>query len=67
MKKMFLLAALCLAGNIVSSEVLHAPFPEGERVVCFGDSITHGGMYPYYLQLMQLLRRPGSDLRILNA
>jgi lysophospholipase L1-like esterase len=67
MKKMFLLAALCLAGNIVSSEVLHAPFPEGERVVCFGDSITHGGMYPYYLQLMQLLRRPGSDVRVLNA
>lgn len=46
---------------------LHVPFPEGERVVCVGDSITHGGMYPYYLQLAQLLRKPGSDVLVLNA
>ena len=38
---------------------LHVSFPEGERVVCVGDSITHGGIYPYYLQSAQLFRKPG--------
>ena len=40
---------------------------DGERVVFFGDSITHGGRYIYYLQLFQNLRRPGGGTRLLNG
>lgn len=42
-------------------------FRDGERVAFFGDSITHGGKYIFYLQLFQNLRRPGSGTRLLNA
>ena len=44
-----------------------APIADGERIVFFGDSITHGGRYIYYLQLFQELRHPGSNARLLNA
>ncbi len=44
-----------------------ARLADGERVVFFGDSITHGGKYIYYLQLFQDLRRPGSGTRLLNG
>ena len=43
------------------------PFRPGERVVFFGDSITHGGKYLYYLQLLENLRHPGSGVRLLNG
>jgi len=42
-------------------------FAPGERVACFGDSITHGGRYIGYLQLFASLRYPGWDVRCLNA
>jgi len=42
-------------------------FAPDERVVFFGDSITHGGHYLYYLQLFQDLRHPGRGTRILNG
>jgi len=42
-------------------------FVPGERVVFFGDSITHGGKYVGYLQLFAALRRPGWDVRCINA
>lgn len=44
-----------------------ARLADGERVVFFGDSITHDGRYVYYLQLFQNLRRPGSGTRLLNG
>ena len=39
----------------------------GERVLFFGDSITHGGKYIFYLQLFENLRHPGSGVRYLNG
>lgn len=51
-----MLAGLCLAA-----------FAPGERVVFFGDSITHGGWYEAYLQLFENLRRPGCGTRIMNG
>ena len=39
----------------------------GERVVFLGDSITHGGEWEYYLQLLENLRHPGSGVRMVNA
>ena len=44
-----------------------APLADGERIVCFGDSITHGGSYILYAQLFCDLRRPGSNITFLNA
>ena len=43
------------------------PFKPGERVVFFGDSITHGGKYVFYLQLLENLRHPGSGVRLMNG
>ncbi len=42
-------------------------FADGERVAFYGDSITHGGRYIYYLQIFQDLRHPGSNVRLINA
>ena len=42
------------------------PFRTGEKVVCFGDSITHGGKYIWSLQLFEDLRHPGLDVRFEN-
>ncbi|MDX9868670.1 MAG: GDSL-type esterase/lipase family protein [Kiritimatiellia bacterium] len=44
-----------------------ARFEDGERVVFFGDSITHDGGYVHYLQLFQNLRNPGCGTRLLNG
>ena len=62
-------AALGCCGLLSSAEAdgHYELFDEGERVVCLGDSITHGGMYPYFLQFAQLLRHPGSTARVFNA
>ena len=43
------------------------PFAPGERVVFFGDSITHAGRYMHYLQLWENLRHPGSGVRLMNG
>ena len=42
-------------------------FAPGERVVFFGDSITHGGKFVGYLQLFAALRHPGWNVRCINA
>lgn len=46
---------------------LAAPFANNEKVVFFGDSITHGGKYHGYLQLLQALRAPTSNVRVING
>lgn len=50
-------AAALLPAISVSGAV--APFADGERIVCLGDSITHGGGYVGWMQLFQTLRNPG--------
>lgn len=40
---------------------------DSEKVMFFGDSITHGGYCLYYLQLLENLRHPGSGKRFYNA
>ena len=37
-----------------------APFKDGDRVVFFGDSITHGGFYGEYVNLFYATRYPES-------
>ena len=61
--KRLLLMVLSLVGAVCFADI---PFAAGERIACFGDSITRGGFYYGYLQLMQCLRHPGSGVRFLN-
>ena len=44
-----------------------ARFADGERIVFFGDSITHSGRWHSYLQLFWSTRFPGSGVRIMNC
>lgn len=44
-----------------------APFQNGQTVVFAGDSITHGCMYPYYVQLFYATRFPDREITFLNA
>ena len=56
-----IVAAIVVQGADVS------PFKPNERVLFYGDSITHGGKYVFYLQLFENLRHPGSGVRLLNG
>ena len=66
MKKfLFVFAMLC--GAMLMAELPLAQFAKGERVVFFGDSITHGGGYIFHIQMFEDLRYPGSGTIMLNA
>ena len=65
MKKLLLLTMLL--GAILMAETPVAGFAPGERVVFFGDSITHGGGYIFHIQLFEDLRYPGSGTVMMNA
>lgn len=56
--------AVLLAGG---SRAHGAPFADGARVVCWGDSITHGGFYVQTLTDFYLTRYPDRNVRIYNA
>lgn len=66
------LRGVALAFFVLSVGALYSfgggvPFKAGERVVCFGDSITHGGSYTFYMQLYLDLRYPGLGVEMLNG
>ena len=42
-------------------------FKDGEKAVFFGDSITHGGWYEYYIQLFYATRFPYRKIQFENA
>ncbi len=44
-----------------------APFKDGDRVVFFGDSITHGGSYGEYVNLFYATRYPGRRVWFSNS
>lgn len=44
-----------------------APFKDGDRVVFFGDSITHGGFYGEYLNLFYATRFPARNIWFSNS
>ena len=66
MKKLLLFFAL-LCGAMLLADTPVAPFAKGERIVFFGDSITHGGGYIFHIQMFEDLRYPGSGTVMLNA
>jgi len=54
--------AVALAGSAGA-----AMFKDGDRVACFGDSITHGGGYHRFLADYYLTRCPDADIRFINS
>ena len=42
-------------------------FPDGTRYGAIGDSITHGGRYPLYLELFYLTRFPKESIDVINC
>ncbi|HEX8313116.1 MAG TPA: SGNH/GDSL hydrolase family protein [Chthoniobacteraceae bacterium] len=57
------LLCLALSGKLSAA----TPFQPDDRWVAIGDSITHGGNYPRYLELFYVTRHPGSRLTYTNA
>ena len=55
--------ALALLAGTVSAK----PFRDGDTVVFFGDSITHGGFYHEYLTDFYRTRFPEADIRFVNS
>ena len=66
MKKLLLIFAL-LFGALLQAETPMTPIAPGERIVFFGDSITHGGGYIFIIQLFEDLRYQGSRTVMMNA
>jgi len=62
MRFMLTLAALAFAGLAVA-----APYRDGDTVVFFGDSITHGGQYHAYLTAFYRTRYPDANVRFVNS
>ncbi len=54
--------AVCHAASPAPS-----PFTEGDRWCVLGDSITHGGFYPRYVELFYVTRFPDRKLEIFNC
>ena len=61
------LLAVAASFGAIPAESAVEPFRPGERVLFYGDSITHGGKYIFYLQLFENLRHPGSGVRLMNG
>ena len=61
------LAATCFAGTCAIEKVRSAPFKDGDRVVFFGDSITHGGFYGEYVNLFYATRYPERNIWFSNS
>lgn len=59
--------ALMLIAASARAQQAPAPFQDGQKIVFTGDSITHGGWYPYYVQLFYATRFPERKVTILNA
>lgn len=64
MKKL-LVSLVVLFALVAPAEI--RPFAPRERVACVGDSITNGGLYVMYLELLWQLRAPGSDVVFENV
>ena len=63
MKIAKLAGALALLAGTVSAE----PFKDGDTVVFFGDSITHGGFYHEYVTDFYRTRYPEAKIRFVNS
>ena len=62
-----LAGAASLAASATGAALAMEPFADGDRVVLWGDSITHAGSYVQMLSDFYLTRYPDRDVRIFNA
>ena len=53
--------------NVENMKMSAAPFKDGDRVVFFGDSITHGGFYGEYMNLFYATRYPERSIWFSNS
>lgn len=53
--------------GLMAAVTCAAPFRDGDRVVFYGDSITHHGRYHELISLYYATRFPESDIRLFNA
>jgi len=53
--------------SLASANAEMKPFVDGDVVVFFGDSITHGGLYHGYLRDYYLTRFPEAKIRFVNS
>ena len=61
-------AAISAAAVIaLAASVCAEPFRDGDTVVFFGDSITHGGRYHEFLTDFYRTRFPDADIRFVNS
>ena len=54
-------------GLLVAAVLLGSSLSAGERIAVLGDSITHGGQYVGFLQLLHELRCPQKEVQIINC
>ena len=67
MKKTFMRLSAVAAAMVAALGVSAEPFRDGDTVVFFGDSITHGGFYHEYVADFYTTRHPDADIRFVNA
>ncbi len=59
---------MALAGGLLLVSLAFAePYKDGDTVVFFGDSITHGGIYHAYLTDFYRTRYPEANVRFVNS
>jgi lysophospholipase L1-like esterase len=63
----FALLLMSAASGFCEGKALAEPFKKNERIVFFGDSITHGGKSHMLVLLAQAVRHPGSNVMIMNG
>ena len=59
--------AMMAAATLAGAQEAPAPFQDGQKIVFTGDSITHSGWYPYYVQLFYATRFPDRKITVINA
>lgn len=66
-RRMLMLGAFMAMAFATMAQPPPPLFEEGCTVAFHGDSITHNGWYPYYLQMFYATRFPGRRVTMLNA
>ena len=58
---------ICFAVAVLAAGARAVPYSEGDRVVFYGDSVTHHGHYVTPIQTFYYTRYPDRDIRIWNC
>lgn len=61
------MATVSLSVSTAYAQEAPSPFEDGQNIVFYGDSITHGGWYLYYVQLFYATRFPERLVTVTNS